>query len=80
MEMILLDNFIVSVSAQAIERMKQEVVEADPGKEIHVEFLPLDLSSLQSTVDFAQSVIDKRGPVHILILNAGVVNLPFGTY
>lgn len=67
------------ISAQAIQRMKQEVADADPGKEIHVEFLPLDLSSLQSTVDFAHSLVEKRISIHILVLNAGVANLPFGT-
>ena len=40
----------------------------------HVEFLPLDLSSLNSVRDFVQLFKKKQLPLHILVNNAGVFN------
>jgi len=42
----------------------------------NVELIPLDLSSLQSVRDFAQRFNEKNIPLHILILNAGVMACP----
>jgi WW domain-containing oxidoreductase len=65
-------------ATQAIEKMKQEIAAADPDRgTINVEFLPLDLSSLESSKQFAQSLIDKGISINILILNAGMANAPF---
>ena len=46
-------------------------------KEVNVEFLPLDLSSFQSTTDFVRAFKEKQLPLHILINNAGVAWIPF---
>jgi NAD(P)-dependent dehydrogenase (short-subunit alcohol dehydrogenase family) len=68
-------------ATQAIEKMKQEIAAADPDRgTINVEFLPLDLSSLESSKQFAQSLIDKGISINILILNAGMANAPFGQF
>ena len=50
--------------------MKSEL--AGAGEEIEIEFLHLDLSSLQSARDFAAIFISKGLPLHVLILNAGI--------
>lgn len=42
-----------------------------------VEFLPLDLSSLQSVKTFASIIVGRQIPVHTLILNAGVMMVPY---
>ena len=44
-------------------------------KEVKVEFLPLDLSSFQSTTDFVRAFKEKQLPLDILINNAGVYGI-----
>jgi WW domain-containing oxidoreductase len=55
---------------QAIDRMKSEL--AGTRENIDVEFLHLDLSSLQSARDFVDKFISTGLSLHILILNAGI--------
>ena len=52
---------------QAIDRIKEEV-----NKETSVEFMKLDLGSLQSTKNFIAEFKQKNLPLHILICNAGI--------
>ena len=46
-------------------------------KEIKLEYLPLDLSSFQSTKDFVHAFKEKNLPLHILINNAGLFAVPY---
>ncbi len=52
--------------------MKEEIGAEFPGKTVEVEFLPLDLSSFQSTQEFASAFMSKNLPLHIFINNSGV--------
>ncbi len=45
--------------------------------DLKVEFMHLDLSSIQSTKDFARTFKDKNLPLHILINNAAIAMIPF---
>ncbi|XP_041457792.1 dehydrogenase/reductase SDR family member on chromosome X-like [Lytechinus variegatus] len=56
---------------KAIEAIKKDNALA------RVEWIPLDLSSLQSVRDFAESFLDKRLPLHILVNNAGIMATPY---
>ena len=56
--------------SQAIDRMKEEGQAV--GKEVKVEFMKLDLSSLESTKNFIENFKQKNLPLHILICNAGI--------
>ena len=49
-------------------------------KEIKVEFLPLDLSSFQSTIECVRLFKEKSLPLHILVNNAAVAWIPFGEH
>lgn len=60
---------------QALDHIKKET--AEEGIEMKVEFLPLDLSSFQSTTDFVRAFKEKNLPLHILINNAAVAWTPF---
>ena len=42
------------------------------GKEVKVEFMKLDLASLESTKNFVENFKQKNLPLHILICNAGI--------
>ncbi len=42
-----------------------------------VEYLPLDLSSFQSTTDFVRAFKEKNLPLHILINNAAIGAVPY---
>jgi len=53
--------------------MRREMAE-----EINIEYLPLDLSSFQSTIEFVRTFKEKNLPLHILINNAAVYGLPYG--
>lgn len=57
--------------------MRQEVSLSNPEKSINVEFMKLDLSSFQSTKEFAVAFKEKNIPLHILINNAGIFGVPF---
>jgi len=48
------------------------------GKEIEVELMKLDLSSLQSTKQFIEDFKQKNLPLHLLICNAGIALVPHG--
>eukprot|EP00057_Strongylocentrotus_purpuratus_P032765 XP_788774.2 PREDICTED: dehydrogenase/reductase SDR family member on chromosome X isoform X3 [Strongylocentrotus purpuratus] len=66
-----------------MERMKKEHSEekAEPKKskvnikadDLDVEFMPLDLSSIASTMSFVEEFKAKGLPLHILVCNAGIV-------
>ena len=61
---------------QAIERIQTEVSTEREGRQSQVEFMPLDLASLQSAREFTVAFQDKNLPLHILINNAGVAWVP----
>ena len=41
-------------------------------KEVNVEFMKLDLASLESTKNFMETFKQKNLPLHILVCNAGI--------
>ena len=45
--------------------------------DIKVEYLPLDLSSFQSTIDCARAFKEKNLPLHILVNNAALFSVPY---
>ena len=61
-----------TVMVQAIERMRGEVAEEHPDKTINVEFMSLDLASLQSVKKFIEDYKRKESSLHLLINNAGI--------
>ena len=65
-------------SLQAITRMTEEVSREHPDKSITVDFMPLDLASLQSVKRFTEEYKQKGLPLHLLINNAGIAYMPFG--
>ena len=52
--------------------MRGEVSQEHPDKTINVEFMSLDLSSLQSVKKFIEDFKQKGLPLHLLINNAGL--------
>ncbi len=55
--------------------------EANTGKkDIKIEYLPLDLSSFQSTKEFVRLFKEKNLPLHILINNAAISATIFSEY
>jgi len=52
--------------------MTEEVSREHPDKSITVEFMPLDLASLQSVKRFTEEYKQKGLPLHLLINNAGI--------
>ncbi len=46
-------------------------------KDLKVEFMRLDLGSIQSTKDFVRAFKEKNLPLHILINNAAVAWIPY---
>ena len=48
------------------------------GREMKVEFMPLDLASLSSVRQFTESFREKNLPLHMLINNAGIAWGPLG--
>ncbi|XP_063956803.1 retinol dehydrogenase 12-like [Lytechinus pictus] len=68
---------------EAIDQMKKEHAEekADPKKQkikinvddLSVEFMALDLGSLQSTMTFIEAYKNTGRPLHVLICNAGIM-------
>ena len=55
---------------QAIARMELEVFAEHSDIDVKVEFMELDLASLQSTKEFTQAFLERNLPLHILINNA----------
>ena len=49
-----------------------------PGKQLNVEYMSLDLASLQATREFAVAFKERHLPLHILVNNAGIAFVPFG--
>ena len=52
--------------------MRGEVAEEHPDKTINVEFMSLDLASLQSVKKFIEDYKQKESSLHLLINNAGL--------
>ena len=48
------------------------------GKQLSVEYMFLDLGSLQATKEFAAAFKERHLPLHILVNNAGIAFVPFG--
>ena len=67
-------------TTQAIERMKEEVHQEHPEKQLTVEYMQLDLASFQSTKDFTIAFKEKNLPLHLLINNAGVAWVPYSEF
>ena len=63
----------LSRGKDALERMQYELGEEKKG---NVQFLPLDLASLDSVQEFAREFRQLELPLHILVLNAGVMKSP----
>ncbi|XP_041467126.1 dehydrogenase/reductase SDR family member on chromosome X-like [Lytechinus variegatus] len=71
-----------SKAKEAIERMHKEHKEEKGNEkktkfkikanELDIEFMALDLSSLESTMDFVKAFKAKKIPLHILVCNAGM--------
>ena len=59
------------------EQPKEE--EKEEKKQIKIEFIPLDLSSFQSTIDCVRIFKEKGLPLHILINNAAVAGVLYST-
>ena len=54
-------------------------VKSKEGEKVgEIEYLPLDLSSFQSTKDFVCAFKEKNLPLHILINNAAIGLVPYG--
>ena len=51
--------------------------DGEGGKSVKVEYIPLDLSSFQSTIDFVRAFKEKNLPLHILVNNAAVCAVPY---
>jgi NAD(P)-dependent dehydrogenase (short-subunit alcohol dehydrogenase family) len=63
----------------AIHRMKQEVSADRPEQPgILVEYMQLDLASLQSVKRFTTTLTERNQPLHILINNAGISWVHYG--
>ncbi|KAJ1499961.1 hypothetical protein HMI56_004112 [Coelomomyces lativittatus] len=61
--------------------MKDEIMKMDPGRSvdsIQLEFLALDLSSLQHVVSAAESILSRKIKIDCLINNAGIMTCPYG--
>ena len=64
-------------ATEAIQRMRTEVEAESPGKQVDIEYMTLDLSSLQATKQFATTFKERHLPLHILVNNAGIAFVPF---
>ena len=59
--------------------MKAEVLRSgDDGKQMKLEYIHLDLSSLSSVKQFIVYFQERNLPLHMLINNAGVAWIPLG--
>ena len=66
---------------RAEEKEGEEGEEAESGQTgIKVEYLPLDLSSFQSTIDCVRAFKEKNLPLHILINNAAIAFTPYSEW
>ena len=67
------------VTPEATDAEGGEDVKSKEGKKVgEIAYLPLDLSSFQSTKDFVHLFKEKHLPLHILVNNAGIAFLPYG--
>ena len=58
--------------------MRAEVAVEKPDAQLSLDFLPLNLSSFQSTQEFVAAFKQRNLPLHILVNNAGVGMVPQG--
>ncbi|XP_064641026.1 WW domain-containing oxidoreductase-like [Lineus longissimus] len=56
---------------QAVDKIKKDVPNA------RLEYMPLDLCSLKSIQEFVRLYDEREWPLHVLVLNAGVMWLPW---
>lgn len=62
----------------AVEKIQNEIIGFKSGGK--AKFLPLDLSSLKSVKEFATSFMNLNIPLHMLVLNAGIMKSPGASY
>eukprot|EP00667_Euglena_gracilis_P014180 EG_transcript_14652 len=69
----------VILTARSAAKGQQAVADSleEVGADKRVEFLPLDLASFRSIRSFAKQFLAKGLPLHILLLNAGVMMCPY---
>jgi len=64
----------VAKAEEAVKKIESEI--SSSSKKGHVEAMKLDLCDFRSVREFAQTFKDRKIPLHILINNAGVMNVP----
>lgn len=50
----------------------------EPMDSLLVTFMPLDLTSINSTLNFVQLYLKTGRNLHVLVLNAGIAMVPYG--
>jgi len=71
-------HVVVTVRDEAKCKTTLETLRKEAGKEARVDGVVMDLNSLRSVRDGARQFIEKKLPLHVLILNAGVMACPPG--
>ena len=66
-----------SLEESSSEPVVEETGEGKYSTGIKVEYIPLDLSSFQSTIDCVRTFKEKNLPLHILINNAAIAFTPY---
>jgi WW domain-containing oxidoreductase len=67
-------HIIVGSRNQQIALTALESIKKETNCSTVLEYIPLDLASLENTRKFAATIIEKSVPIHFLILNAGLIN------
>ena len=67
----------VATSEDEEVKSKEESSQTAEGKEVKVEYIPLDLASFQSTKECVRIFKERDLPLHILVNNAAVCWIPF---
>ncbi|KAI8357601.1 hypothetical protein B0O80DRAFT_424608 [Mortierella sp. GBAus27b] len=64
-------------ATNAIERAMKEIKDKNPDAEPKMEFLELDLNDMAKCRQSASTFLEKNLPIHMLILNSGIMFVPF---
>ncbi|KAG0224205.1 hypothetical protein BGX31_008156 [Mortierella sp. GBA43] len=64
-------------AADAIERATKEIKDKNPDAEPKMEFLELDLNDMAKCQQSANAFLKKNLPIHMLVLNSGIMFVPF---
>jgi NAD(P)-dependent dehydrogenase (short-subunit alcohol dehydrogenase family) len=64
-------------ATDAIERATKEIKDKNPDAEPKMEFLELDLNDMKKCRQAANTFLEKNLPIHMLILNSGIMMVPF---